>query len=161
MNDTITEAIVQKQTFKHAELTAYQRAIVLHALALVDRGGADHFAVDEVSAPFEDARTPGCAIAALATAHVIERSYFHDPTKGINYGVRVSNSKARKAAKVNLWRLCSRAVAATWLTKNGMTTPPPVQGELGGGKWEAGSGKRGNHEMHGMHGSETRKCGEE
>lgn len=121
----------QKGEFKADELLRFKHALVRRALDLLDQGVV-YFGPDDVEERFQpaDNTTSGCAISALAQAHVIERCGVHKPDLGIQFGERTSKRPSRNAAKVRLYQLCSRPVAETWLEKNHFEEPPRRQAEL-------------------------------
>jgi hypothetical protein len=99
--------IEQKFVFKREEM--YRYADKLLEIALGKPLHEPWFAADEVPAEFYiDSHTPGCVVAALRDAHVLEACLVNAPERGINRGRRASVKASRKSAWVDLWQLRSR-----------------------------------------------------
>ncbi len=119
MTEQLAHAIFQKVAFKGDEFKRYQATLLYTALGLWPQD----VAADDVPGWLRPASltTAGCAWALLKcdAVHVFER-----------VGRRASRSEKRNAAWINTYRLTSRALANTWLERNGFAPVAVVEEQM-------------------------------
>ena len=119
--------------WKNDELRAYAVALVKAGIRALDDAQPSTLSIlagtfapddvpDELHPPGQG--TSGAVTSKLLRAHVIEQFYGNAPHDGVMGGRRLSRSKPRNGAKVQLYRLCSRAIAAEFLRRHGASLVP-------------------------------------
>ena len=116
--EPVQTAICQQVAWKHEAVMTYAVAFVEQAVANLD-AGMDYCGPDDLAVGADISQYAGTMVAMLREANVIADYWGHHPELGIMHGRRKSKRESANGRKIQLYSLCSRAAAETFLSRHG------------------------------------------